>query len=78
MRLQSMNVHQMARYAEVEERLLVRAICNQGTLDGVPLPEAVTVSPLSSRRWLREDARQFKHALARARAMKQRPSSGGL
>ena len=78
MRLQSMNVHQMARYAEVEERLLVRAICNQGTLDGVPLPEAVAASPLSSRRWLREDARLFKHALARARAMKHRPWSGGL
>lgn len=70
MKLQSMNVHQMARYAQVEERQLIRAICNRGTLDGVPLPAAIAASPLSSRCWLREDVRLFKHALARVRAGK--------
>lgn len=72
MKLQSMNVHQMARYVQVEERQLVRAICNRGTLEGVPLPEAPASLPLSARRWLREDVILFKHALSRARASHQR------
>ncbi|WP_130835009.1 hypothetical protein [[Erwinia] mediterraneensis] len=68
MKTQTMSVLEMACYTGIDERQLIRAICNRGTLAGVPLPESLDHTPLSSRRWLRSEVRLFKHALTRARA----------
>ncbi|MCH9299010.1 helix-turn-helix domain-containing protein [Pantoea allii] len=61
-----MTLSEMAVYLGISQANLVRALCNQGELNGVPLPEALEHLPLTQRHWLREDVSQFKHALQRA------------
>lgn len=68
MKSKTMNVREIADYTGIDELKLVRVICNRGTLDGVPLPEAINNSPISSRRWLRKEVRLFKHTWLRTRA----------
>ncbi|WP_439332289.1 hypothetical protein [Pantoea cypripedii] len=68
MRNSVMTLPEMARYLGVPPATLARAICNRGTLERLPLPEAVDEDvPLSRRCWFPHDVRQFRHALQRAR-----------
>jgi hypothetical protein len=68
-----MTLNDMARYIGVSPAKLARVLCNRGALEGIPLPEAAEALPLSQRRWIRGDVRQFKHALQRAQAKSQQP-----
>lgn len=68
MRSGLMTLNEMARYIGVSSPRLVRAMCNRGTLAGIPLPQATESAPLAQRHWRREEVRQFKHALQRAKA----------
>ncbi|QHM70758.1 hypothetical protein C7M51_01037 [Mixta intestinalis] len=61
---------EFARYAGIREEDLIRAICNQGTVEGITLPEALDRAPLSSRVWLRKDVVLFTHRLRRVRGKK--------
>ncbi|MBK4784105.1 MAG: hypothetical protein FT714_07070 [Pantoea sp. Pent] len=68
MRTTLMTLPQMAHYLDIPCTTLARAMCNRGTLEKLPLPAAVDDSlPLSSRCWLREEVRQFRHRLQRRR-----------
>ncbi len=53
-----MTLPEVARYLEVSPPRLVRAYCNRGTLDGIPLPEPLENTPFWQRCWLREEVRQ--------------------
>ncbi|RPD96891.1 DNA-binding protein [Candidatus Pantoea deserta] len=64
MKSELMTLPEVARYLNVSPPRLVRAYCNQGTLEGVPLPEPLENRPFRQRYWSREEVRQFKHRLA--------------
>jgi len=66
MHAEFMTLPEMATYLGISQTSLVRALCNRGALYGVPLTEGLEHLPLTQRHWLREDVRQFKHALQRA------------
>lgn len=67
MNREMMTLPEVARYIGVAPATLVRVLCNRGSLDGVPLPEAVDKAPPGCRHWLFHEVRQFRHALERAR-----------
>ncbi len=67
MKSELMTLSEFARYLGVSPLRLVRAYCNRGSLDGVPLPEPVKNVPFRERCWSREQVRQFRHTLQRAR-----------
>jgi hypothetical protein len=67
MKYELMTLPEIARYLGVSPSRLVRAYCNRGTLDGVPLPEPLNHVSFSRRYWSREEVRQFRHTLQRAR-----------
>jgi len=63
-----MRLSDMARYLEVPPDVLIRAICNRGTLEKVPLPPAIDEElPLSRRCWSPQEVRQFRQQLQRQR-----------
>lgn len=63
-----MRLSDMARYLGISPAVLIRAICNRGTLEKVPLPSAIDEElPLSSRCWSPQEVRQFRHQLQRQR-----------
>ncbi|MBN6032600.1 hypothetical protein NB724_004075 [Pantoea ananatis] len=64
-----MTLSEMAAYLGVSQATLVRALCNEGALEGVPLPEGLDHLPLTQRHWLKEDVSQLKHALQRVHDM---------
>jgi len=67
MKSELMTLSEFARYLGVSPLRLVRAYCNRGSLDGVPLPEPVKNVAFRERCWSREQVRQFRHTLQRAR-----------
>jgi len=67
MKSELMTLSEFARYLGVSPLRLVRAYCNRGSLDGVPLPEPVQNTAFRERCWSREQVRQFRHMLQRAR-----------
>jgi len=67
MKNELMTLPEVARYLEVSPPRLVRAYCNRGTLDGIPLPEPLENTPFRQRCWLREEVRQFRQRLQRVR-----------
>lgn len=67
MKNELMTLPEVARYLDVSPPKLVRAYCNRGTLDGIPLPEPLEHTPFRQRCWLREDVCQFRQRLQRVR-----------
>lgn len=64
MKNELMTLAEVARYLNVSPPRLVRAYCNRGTLEGVPLPEPLENVPFRQRYWAREEVRQFKQRVA--------------
>ena len=67
MKSELMTLTEFARYLGVSPLRLVRAYCNRGSLDGVPLPEPVQKAAFRERCWSREQVRQFRLRLQRVR-----------
>lgn len=67
MKSELMTLSDVARYLGVSPLRLVRAYCNRGSLDGVPLPAPLQNVAFRERCWPREEVRQFRHRLQRAR-----------
>lgn len=67
MKSEVMTLTEVARYLEVSPSRLVRACCNRGTLEGLPLPAPLEKVAFRDRCWAREEVRQFRHTLQRAR-----------
>lgn len=67
-----MTLPEFARYIGIATPTLARAFCCRGSLDGVPLPQALDDAPLTQCHWLLDDVRQFDHVYKRVQAKQPR------